>query len=180
MIKILDLIKKKKYEIIDIVLIISAFLSIWSNLRIIPIVIYSLNFFTFKRHVKASFVFFTIAIGLSIYSLLIKHDTDLLLEEMKKKGFQEKYRNQSLKNINDVADQLEKYKSENGYYPKSLVAIEKDVYTIDVSYKLSEDCLDNSTYYYELLDSGKYYLSGVGRDGIPKTKDDLLPMSLEK
>jgi hypothetical protein len=166
---------KNKNDIVDFVLIISAILSIWSYLRLIPILIFGINFLVFKRHLKVSFIFFTIAIGLFIYSLISKPIIDAKMRDFTKKGFHEDLKAESQKTLNILATHIDDYKRINGHLPKSLRDVQRNSMIADVSYVLTEGSFDHAFYYYEILDSNKYYLSGIGKDGIPKTIDDILP-----
>ena len=165
-----------KNTIIDIVLLISAFLSIITYLRFIPILIFIINFLIFKRHIKFSLIFFTIAVGLSIYFLIIGPKVDNDFKELTKKGFHQDLASESQKNLDLLAAHINEYKVKHGYLPKSLRDVQRNSTIMDVSYNLKDGgILDHPLYYYMILDSNNYFLSGIGRDGIPKTADDLIP-----
>jgi hypothetical protein len=81
--------------------------------------------------------------------------------------------------ITSLVQAIEFYKTQNGTYPESLEMLKKSlpensmVIVFDPTYvKLGGQ---PRYYYYELIDSGHYYLLGVGPDCQPFTADDVLP-----
>lgn len=81
--------------------------------------------------------------------------------------------------ITSLVQAIEFYKTQNGKYPESLEVFKKSL--PENSMVLVFDPTDVKLggqpryYYYELIDSGHYYLLGVGPDGQPFTADDVLP-----
>lgn len=173
--RIINWIKGNRNSIIDLILIISAFLSIWSYLRIIPIIIFSLNILTFKRHLVVSFIFLSIAIVLNIFSLFYNPILESDFKDAMRKGFHKEWEAESRKDLNSLALNINIYKIKHGYFPKSLKDVQKNSMIKDVSYNTVDGCFENPYFYYELLDSNKFYLAAIGQDGLPKTDDDILP-----
>jgi hypothetical protein len=81
--------------------------------------------------------------------------------------------------ITSLVQAIEFYNTQNGKYPESLEVLENSlpensmVFFFDpTDVKLGGQ---PRYYYYQLIDSGHYYLLGVGPDGQPFTADDVLP-----
>lgn len=174
-IRLINWISIKRNDIIDFILITSAFLSIWSYYRFIPIIVYLINFFTFKRHLKASFLFFTIALGLTALRLILNPIVESDFKKATRCGFREDFESESKKTLNILSQHINDYKQDFGHFPKTLKEVQKNSMIKDVSYNLIEGNLEHPYYYYEIIDKDSIYLSGIGKDGLPKTKDDLLP-----
>jgi len=110
--------------------------------------------------------------------------SDKAIAEYERPGYHEKLLPGAQESINVIARSVEEYKIKYGYYPDSISDI-RDIYinNEDCSYRIK--CSDGKTrgmpFYYEKIDSNKFFLAGVGKDGVIKTKDDLLPqISLEQ
>ncbi|HEY3371319.1 MAG TPA: hypothetical protein VGK10_10750 [Prolixibacteraceae bacterium] len=170
-----DWILRSKNDLADLILGVSAIMSFWSNLRLIPIVIFTINIFVFKRHIKSSLVFLAIASTLWIYSLIPDPELEAQIKEFNRKGFHAKMQAKSQNRINILAQNIDEYKRVHGHLPQSLQVMQKNSDIADVSFKATEGSVFWAFYYYEILDSTHYYLGGVGRDGLPKTKDDIRP-----
>ena len=98
--------------------------------------------------------------------------------EWDKTGYDPIWLANSQESINIIDRAVEEYKLKYGTYPNSLNDIkEVHINNQDNSYRVKE--ADGQTngipFYYEKIDSNKFCLVGVGKDGIIKTNDDLLP-----
>jgi hypothetical protein len=82
--------------------------------------------------------------------------------------------------LNSTVKEIEYYKVQHGYYPKTLDDLadqEKDSFnsSVDPTAMQRGGKMDEK-FFYQLDPSGKfYYLRSVGPDGIPFTADDILP-----
>lgn len=82
--------------------------------------------------------------------------------------------------INNLIPSIELYKIQNGKYPKSLEELSKSLPKNSMTF-INDPSISNiknksKNFYYELNSDGSgYYLLGVGADGVPFTKDDILP-----
>ena len=82
--------------------------------------------------------------------------------------------------LNLMAKYSENYKKKHGVYPDKLPerCLDKDYFflDLDLSYRVKSDGdVSGVHFYYEVIDTNKYYLAGVGKDGKFKTDDDLVP-----
>lgn len=147
-------------------------------LSYLAIVFFIWNFLNKKAFLYQSFIFFTIAIGLNIYSLSIKPVSEKFQKEWNKIGYDESYVKSAQTNINILARSIERYKKEHGEYPANLsqLSFGKD-FDFDFSYRINygDGKVFGSPFYYEKIDSNHFLLVGVGKDGLIKTQDDLIP-----
>jgi len=109
---------------------------------------------------------------------------DKLLAEWNITGYDKSWLKNSQETINIIARSVEEYKSKYGVYPNSINDI-RDTYinNEDFSYRIkySNGKTRGIPFYYEKIDSSNFFLAGVGKDGIIKTEDDLLPqISIEQ
>ena len=81
--------------------------------------------------------------------------------------------------ITSLVQAIEFYKTRNGKYPESLEVLKKSLPENSMVFVFDPTDIkmhgQPRYYYYELIDSGHYYLLGVGPDGLPFTADDVLP-----
>jgi hypothetical protein len=82
--------------------------------------------------------------------------------------------------LDSTVKEIEYYKVQHGYYPKSLDDLadqEKDSFASSVDpTAIQRGGKADEKFFYQLDPSGKfYYLRSVGPDGIPFTADDILP-----
>ena len=95
-----------------------------------------------------------------------------------KTGYDAFWKENAQESINIIDRSIEGYRIEYGTYPNSLNFLnEKLIDNHDYSFRIKEaDGQTNGVpFYYEKIDSNRFYLAGVGKDGIIKTDDDLLP-----
>ena len=108
----------------------------------------------------------------------IKEWGDKLQAEWDKTGYDSTWLANAQESINVIDRAIEEYRLKYGTCPNSLTDIEEMIIIdTDCSYRIKEaDGQTNGvSFYYEKIDSLKFYLAGVGKDGIIKTDDDLLP-----
>ena len=81
--------------------------------------------------------------------------------------------------ITELVLAIEFYKVQNGKYPESLEILRKSLpknSTVFVFDPTDVQIVRKTRYFhYELVDNQHYYLLGVGPDGQPFTRDDILP-----
>lgn len=81
--------------------------------------------------------------------------------------------------ITTLVQAIEFYKIQNGHYPDSLQTLMKSQpgNAMNNVFDPSEPGFGRQPryFYYELVDDSHYYLLGVGADGKPFTRDDVLP-----
>lgn len=81
--------------------------------------------------------------------------------------------------VTSLVTAIEFYKANNGNYPPTLGVLEKSLSenSLVSVYDPSDVSVSGSSkyFYYKLLSSGKYHLLGLGIDGKPFTKDDIVP-----
>jgi hypothetical protein len=86
--------------------------------------------------------------------------------------------------VNVIVRSIEEYKHKYNEYPDNLSEINNIfIDNHDYSYRLkdSNGHVNGIPFYYERVDSNKFFFASVGKDGIIKTEDDLLPqISIEQ
>jgi len=159
-------------------------------LSIFSLIFYAWNLFNEKEYARLTTTFFFLTILLIIFNFSVIKPTnkwaDKMRAEWNKTGFDSSFIPGAQQNLNVIARSVEQYKSTQGSYPNQLSDIQNismNLLNMDMSYRINDE--DGQTnpvmFYYEKINSDKYYLAGVGRDGEVKTKDDLLPqISLEQ
>lgn len=81
--------------------------------------------------------------------------------------------------MTSLVQAIEFYKAQHGSYPKSLEVLKNSL--PEDSFTFVFDPTDVQMggqpryFYYEVVDAEHYYLLGVGQDGQPFTRDDILP-----
>ena len=81
--------------------------------------------------------------------------------------------------MTSLVQAIEFYKAQHGSYPKSLEVLKNSL--PEDSFTFVFDPTDVQMggqpryFYYEVVDADHYYLLGVGQDGQPFTRDDILP-----
>ena len=79
--------------------------------------------------------------------------------------------------LNSLVQSVEFYKVEHGRYPASLVELKdslpKD--SLTVVFDPSNVTLGRRYFYYSVVDENHYYLRGLGADGKPFAKDNIVP-----
>ncbi|HZK68030.1 MAG TPA: hypothetical protein VFC36_00380 [Paludibacter sp.] len=156
-------------------------------LSIFSIVFYIWNYFYLKKDLKKtnSFLFLTILLIIFNFTFIkpTKEWGNKVQKEWNKTGYDPAWLANAQEEINVIDRSIEEYKYKYSVYPNDLSDI-KDIFidNHDYSYRIKE--ADGQTtgvpFYYEKIDSNKFYLAGVGKDGEIKTNDDLLPqISLE-
>ena len=145
---------------------------------------YIWNFFNEKKLLGTTTTFFYLTILLITINLTIIKPTNEWAEkvqaEWNKTGFDSSYIPGAQQNLNVITRNIEKYKSFYGTYPSQLSNIKDlsiEIFNMDMSYRIKQKDGQTSAieFYYEKIDSNKFYLAGIGKDGVFKTSDDLLP-----
>lgn len=82
-------------------------------------------------------------------------------------------------NITQLVQAIEFYKVQNKTYPVSLEELKKSLPEKSMIFIADPTDVhmqgESRNFYYERIDDNHYYLLGVGMDGKPFTKDDILP-----
>jgi peptidyl-tRNA hydrolase len=133
-------------------------------------------------HVKAINISFLIVVLIFIFYIRVIRPTtqwgDKLQAEWNKTGYDSSWLLNAQESINVIARSVEEYKVNYGIYPNNL----SDIHDIlisnwDYSYRVKQ--ADGQTngipFYYKSIDTNKFLLLGVGKDGVYNTADDLLP-----
>lgn len=179
--------KKIIYSHFNSILTVISLFSIFSFteywlLSLIPLIFYVWNFFN-KNLKPAVCITLSLFIILSItFNFYIIQPSIKKAEEFQvrwnKTGYDSTWVNNSQEMLNVFVKAIERYHNEKNEYPSSLKDI-KEIRLIDFDFSYRIKYNDSSIYgipfYYEKVDSESYYLTSVGKDGIPKTNDDLLP-----
>lgn len=167
------------------ILALSGITSLWW-LSLLSIIFFIWNFFNEKKYLSVCIIFFLLAVLLNIFNFTVikpameraKEWGDKVQAEWDKTGYDSTWLTNSQESINVIDRAIENYKRKYGVYPNSISDI-NDIFidNRDCSYRVKET--DGQTngipFYYERLDSNTFYLAGVGKDGVIKTDDDLLP-----
>lgn len=151
-------------------------------LSYISIIFFIWNFLNENKYFSICIVFFSIAILSNIFNYTVLRPLeqygDNLQAEWNQTGYDEKYKNASQESLNIIARSIEEYKIKYGFYPNDIADIH-DIFinNHDYSYRIKEEDgqINGVPFYYEKLDSNKYFIAGLGPDGVIKTKDDLIP-----
>lgn len=172
-----------KFVFIFSVLSLTSVTTFWW-LSIFSLIFYTWNFFNEKKYAGLTTTFFFLTILLIIFNFFVIKPTnkwaDKVRAEWNETGFDSTFIPGAQQNLNVIARYVEQYKSTQGSYPDQLSDIQNismDILNMDMSYRINDEDGQTSPvmFYYEKINSDKYYLAGVGRDGEVKTKDDLLP-----
>jgi hypothetical protein len=151
-------------------------------LSIFSIFFFAWNLFNKKveKRICTMFLVLTILLNILNFSVLkpISKWGDKVQTDWNKTGYDSIWLVNAQESINVIYRSIERFKVNYHNYPNSLEDItEIFIDNHDYSYRISK--IDGQTngvpFYYEKIDSNKFYLSGVGKDGIIKTNDDLLP-----
>ena len=174
------IIYKFKDNGIDFLLIISYVVSFIPQISFVSIIVLSANFLFLKRRIKASILFFNVAILSSlIYFAYLKPKTEKFEEEVFFKGFHSNWENAAVKKLNRYNNKIINYKNENDTLPSQLEDIQNGYMDFEdisfVTYFEKHKIMEFAQFRYELINSNSYELYGIGPDGQPKTNDDLLP-----
>lgn len=165
---------------IDFLLILSSLISFIPQISIISIGIFSINFIFLKREIRASLIFFNIAIITSlIYYFYLKPKTEEFENKILFVGFHPKWEKAAINKLNYYNSKIIEYKSKNGILPTKLDDIQNGNMDFEdisfVTYIEKNKTWKSAKFNYEKIDSNSYHLFGIGPDGLPKTDDDLLP-----
>jgi hypothetical protein len=159
-------------------------------LSIFSLIFYAWNFFNKKEYLRLSNTFFILTILFILFNFFVIKPTLVLEEKVLTKWNTTGYDNEALpgaqQSLNVIARIVEEHKSKYGIYPNQLDEIQEIVMPLlnrDYSYRIkySDGQVNGIQFYYEKINTGRYYLAGVGKDGKFKTNDDLLPqISIEQ
>lgn len=184
--------KRFIYKHFKAVLIIFSILSLTSVTPYWWISLFSMIFFTWnifneKKNLSLCITFLSLTVLLNIFNFTVlipaKKWGDRVQAEWDKTGYDSAWLGNAQESINILDRAIEGFRYKYGTYPNSLNDI-KEIFIInhDYSYRIKEsDGRTNGVpFFYEKVDSNKFYLAGVGKDGIIKTGDDLLPQISEE
>jgi hypothetical protein len=188
-----DALKKIIYKHIVLFVVFFSILSLTSVsslwwLSLFSIVFFTWNFFNRRKYLGACITFLSIAVSLIIFHFAVivpvQKWGDKALAEWERTGYDAKLLPGAQESINVIARSVEEYKKKYDKYPDEISDI-RDIFinNEDLSYRVknSNGQIRGIAFYYEKVDSSKFFLAGVGKDGIIKTKDDLFPqISLEQ
>jgi hypothetical protein len=146
----------------------------------IAIGILLINVLFLRRFARTTLIIATVIIGAGIYFWITSPINQRYAEAEAlyniRIGFHKELENATKENLNKVLLQVNLYKGLNGHFPSTLKEIKRHVSLNDVSYFLPDpDYYRFAEFYYEILDSNTIYLAAIGKDGKPKTEDDILP-----
>lgn len=179
--------KKIIYSHFNSILIVISLLSIFSYtiywwLSLIPLFFYVWNFF--NKNLKPTvcitlsfFIILSVIFNFYIIKPAIKK-SDEFQARWNKTGYDSAWVNNSQETLNVMVKAIEGYNKKNKNYPSSLTDVEEiKIIDFDFSFRIKykDSSIFGIPFYYEKVDSESYYLASVGKDGIPKTNDDLLP-----
>jgi hypothetical protein len=168
----------------EILLVICSILSFAPIYSFVSIGFFIINFIFFKIHLKTTWTFFSIAIAVNIIFFgLLKPKLDEWFERDYHLGFHGNRAQMTVIHLDSINNWINEYKEENGNLPQELDDIKHGYMDFwDRSYivKNKPGDITYADFYYERIDSNKYYLSSIGYDGIAKTKDDILPTISDK
>jgi len=140
------------------------------------------NFFNERKLLILSISFLVIIALLNIFRITViipaNEWSEKVQAEWDKTGYDPKYLGNAQESINFMNRAIENYKYKNGIYPNSLNDIQEVIIiNLDLSYRVkqADGQTDGVPFYYEKIAPDKFYLTGVGKDGVIKTDDDLLP-----
>jgi energy-coupling factor transporter transmembrane protein EcfT len=159
---------------------IAGFMSFIPFLGLISIAIFVINFLTAKRILRTTSLFFSLAILVNlIFFLFVYPKGEKLRKEFNRSGFHEEAVESTKKRLSTINDQIQEYAQKHGELPQKLTDINVGLLGFyDFSYRIKTDDGQQSfkLFYYEKT-ADSFYLCAVGPDGLPKTKDDILPNS---
>ncbi|MCX6351002.1 MAG: hypothetical protein NTX03_03970 [Bacteroidetes bacterium] len=171
----------KAFLIIFSILSLTSVTPFWW-LSLLSMIFFIWNFFNKKRELSLCITVLSLTVLLIIFNFKVIIPTnkwgDKVLAEWNKTGFDSAWLDNSQESINVIDRAVEAYSLRCGTCPDSLIEIE-DIHLIfnDFSYRIKEPDgqVRGVLFYYEKVDSNRFYLAGVGKDGKIKTDDDLLP-----
>jgi hypothetical protein len=171
----------KSFLIFFSILSLTAISSIWW-LSILSIIFFLWNILGKKRNLDICYTLLPLTILLLIFNLAVSQPLENLGNEYKaawdKTGYDSTYLESAQVEINVISRSIENHKHKYGSYPNSLSDItDMLIDNHDVSYRIrgADGQTNGIPFYYEIVETNKFYLAGVGRDGKIKTDDDLLP-----
>lgn len=171
----------KTFLIVFSILSLTSVTTFWW-LSLSSMIFFIWNFFNEKEKLSLCITFLLLTILLIIFNFTVilhsKEWSDKWQAEWDKTGYDSAWLGNAQEAINVIDRAIESYKLKNGTYPNYFGDIKEIVVpNRDYSYRLKQaDGRTNGVpFYYEKIDSNRFYLAGVGQDGIIKTEDDLLP-----
>jgi hypothetical protein len=171
----------KTFLIIFSILSLTSVTPFWW-ISLFSMIFYIWNIFNEKKQLGLCITFLSLTILLIIFYFTVlipvKEWGDKVQAEWDKTGYDPAWLANAQESINVIDRSVEEYKLKYGTYPNNLSDIKEVlINNHDYSYRIKEvDRQANGIpFYYEKIDSTRFYLAGVGKDGIIKTNDDLLP-----
>jgi hypothetical protein len=171
----------KTFLIIFSILTLTSVTSFWW-LSFLSLIFFIWNFFNEKKKLRIcnTFILLTVLLNICNFTVIIptKASSAKVYAEWDKTGYDSAFLENAQESINIIDRTIEGYRLKYGSYPDSLSCLNEIlVDNHDYSFRIKEaDGQTNGVpFYYEKIDSNKFYLAGVGKDGKIKTDDDLLP-----
>lgn len=171
----------KTFLIIFSILSLTSVTPFWW-ISLLSIIFFIWNILNRKEKLSLCITFLSFTVLLIIFNFTIIIPTNewgtKVQAEWNKQGYDTAWLNNAQESINVIDRAVENFKLNFGTYPNSLSDIEEILIdTRDRSYRIkqSDGQINGVPFFYEKVDHNKFYLAGVGKDGVIKTDDDLLP-----
>jgi hypothetical protein len=173
-------IKENFFEVLLVLFAVLSFAPIYS---FISIGFFIINLVYFKIHLRPTWTFFSIAIAVNIIFIgYLKPESKKFFEKNYHLGFHENLTQITVDHLDTLNIMINEYKVEHGCLPYKLTDLKYGLMDLwDMSYIINnQENIIYADFYYERIDTNKYYLLSIGSDGKPKTSDDILPSIQDK
>jgi hypothetical protein len=171
----------KTFLIIFSILSLTSVTPFWW-ISLLSIIFFIWNIFNEKKKLSLCITFLSLTVLLNIFNFTILIPTKKwaadIQAEWNKTGYDSTWMSNAQESINIADRAIEDFKLKYGTYPNALSNIKEiliDNHDLSYRIKQSDGQTNGVPFFYEKIDSNKFYLAGVGKDGIIKTDDDLLP-----
>lgn len=171
----------KTFLIIFSILSLTSVTSFWW-ISLLSIIFFIWNIFNGNKKLSLCITFLSLTVLLNILNFTILLPTKKwgakVQAEWNKTGYDSTWLSNAQESINIADRAIENFKLKYGTYPNNLSDLKQIFFdNHDRSYRIkqSDGQTNGVPFFYEKVDSSKFYLAGVGKDGIIKTDDDLLP-----
>jgi len=171
----------KIFLIVFSILLLTSVTPYWW-ISLFSMIFFTWNIFNEKKKLRLCVTFLSLAVLLNIFNFTVlipaKKWGDKVQAEWDETGYDSAWLGNAQESINILDRAIESFRFKYGTYPNSLGDIKEIVINNhDYSYRIkdSDGQTNGVQFIYEKLDSNKFFLAGVGKDGIIRTEDDLLP-----